>query len=270
MFVNILRYGIYKRKFPTTVSTLRTTNCFEIEYILSTSEKAQAVLNGKAYPLHSGTLLFRKPNQTTQSLPYFKCYYLHFEVDKDNPHYQELLSFPDYFTLINPQTYRTIFESLLHHIIKDAENLQDDFSFSKILELFYNLKKDAVYNTTIQNITTTNKLHLKNVLTYMKEHFNEKTTLEQLSSLAGYTPTYFQQLFVKTMHVSPQKYLEELRINHAKYLLSQDEQSISDIAYACGFSSQSYFSAVFKKYTLVTPYEFRQNAITTINNTVLN
>jgi AraC-like DNA-binding protein len=58
----------------------------------------------------------------------------------------------------------------------------------------------------------------------MKEHFNEKTTLEQLSSLAGYTPTYFQQLFVKTMHVSPQKYLEELRINHAKYLLSQDEQ----------------------------------------------
>ena len=269
MFINIKRYGVYKRKTPTTLSTLRITNCFEIEYILSTSEKAQSILNGKVYQLHPGTVLFRKPNQTTQSLPHFKCYYLHFEINENDSHYQELLQLPDYFTLINSQTYRNIFEKLLHHIIKDSEHLKDDFSFSKMLELFYNLRNDAAYNTTVQNVTAVNKLHLKNVLTYMKEHFNEKITLQQLSSLAGYAPTYFQQLFVKTMYISPQKYLEELRINHAKYLLSQDEQSISDIAYACGFSSQSYFSAVFKRYTLVTPYEFRQNVIFT-NNIVLN
>ena len=54
----------------------------------------------------------------------------------------------------------------------------------------------------------------------------------------------------------PQKFLEKIRIDNAKFLLVQNEMSIAEVAYACGFSSQSYFTKAFKEVTMQTPGEF--------------
>ena len=95
----------------------------------------------------------------------------------------------------------------------------------------------------------------------MKKNYENNILLKDLGELTGYSPNHFQRLFTETMGISPSKYLENLRVNKAKYLLMENEKTLSEIAYQCGFSSQAYFSKVFKKHTLLSPFEFQTNAL---------
>lgn len=79
-----------------------------------------------------------------------------------------------------------------------------------------------------------------------------------LGDIAGYFLNHFRNIFSVTMNTSPQKYLEKIRIDQAKFLLAQNELSIANIAYTCSFSSQAYFTSIFKQNTLLSPNEFRQ------------
>jgi AraC-like DNA-binding protein len=54
-------------------------------------------------------------------------------------------------------------------------------------------------------------------------------------------------------------YILSVRIQKAKYLLQEENYSISEIAYQVGFTSQGYFSTVFKSKVEVTPSEYREN-----------
>ena len=82
---------------------------------------------------------------------------------------------------------------------------------------------------------------------------------------SGYSPNHFRTVFDSVMGKSPQKYLENLRINHAKYLLVSTSKPLIQIALLCGFSSQAYFTSVFKKTTLTTPNEYRTAQINRYN-----
>jgi YesN/AraC family two-component response regulator len=48
-----------------------------------------------------------------------------------------------------------------------------------------------------------------------------------------------------------------VRIEESKHLLTSTDDSIVDICLAVGFEDQSYFSKVFKKYTGMTPKQYR-------------
>lgn len=54
-----------------------------------------------------------------------------------------------------------------------------------------------------------------------------------------------------------QHYLVMLRMEQARVLLKQSENSINEVAYACGFHDALYFRRVFKKWFGVTPSEYR-------------
>ena len=51
-------------------------------------------------------------------------------------------------------------------------------------------------------------------------------------------------------------YLNYQRIEHAAYMLSTSHETVTDIAYACGFNDLSYFIKTFKKYKNVTPGQY--------------
>lgn len=56
-----------------------------------------------------------------------------------------------------------------------------------------------------------------------------------------------QRAFNKYLRVSPEQYLIRLRMNHALNLLTMNELSVKEIAFACGFTDEKYFSRAFKK-----------------------
>lgn len=93
---------------------------------------------------------------------------------------------------------------------------------------------------------------------YINNHYKEDITLELLSEKAFMNKYYLVHAFKQYKGISPINYLIRLRIEEAKELLETTNYPISQISDVCGFSSQSYFSQVFKKTTEKTPNEYRK------------
>lgn len=266
----ILNYGFYNSKNShekVKIAPIRNVESFEFDYILSCDKNATSYIDEKSCKLEPNMLIVRKPGQKSHSRLHFKCYCIHLHIQPNSPLFKDLFAMPEYYTLINDKTYQPLFESLFRHLIKRPTPENDYFTSAKLLELIYNLKKDSKRNQKINQtaIKRENRL-IQKAISYLNQNYKNEITLKKLGEIMGYSPNHFQRVFTDVMGTSPQAYLEKLRIDHAKFLLSQNEKKLADIAYECGFSSQSYFSKIFKKHTLLTPFEFRQNSIFKYDN----
>ena len=98
---------------------------------------------------------------------------------------------------------------------------------------------------------------IQKVKNYIKDHYTEKITLNELAQVVGYNPSYLSTLFKKKEGISPLDYLNTIRINQAKLFLAGSDFSISDIAMMVGFNSVSYFNHMYKAEVGLTPGEYR-------------
>ena len=94
-------------------------------------------------------------------------------------------------------------------------------------------------------------------INYMKAHLSEKLSSQEIAKFVGYHPAYFSNLFKQTTGVGYSDFLNDLRIEYAKELMSNTQDGLSEIAEKCGFQDLSYFSIKFKKAEGVTPSQWR-------------
>ncbi|MFC0215820.1 helix-turn-helix domain-containing protein [Paenibacillus chartarius] len=92
-------------------------------------------------------------------------------------------------------------------------------------------------------------------IAYMHQHYAEKLSRETLADRAKLTPNAFCRSFKRTTGHSPTDYLNQIRIHHAKAQLSP-ALPVKEVAAAVGFSSEYYFSRIFKKYVGLSPTHF--------------
>ena len=95
---------------------------------------------------------------------------------------------------------------------------------------------------------------------YINEHFREEITLDALAEMTYTSKYYLVHAFKKYKDISPINFLIQRRIEEAKNLLETINYSISQISEIIGFSSQSYFSQIFKKVTNMSPNQYRKIA----------
>ncbi len=98
---------------------------------------------------------------------------------------------------------------------------------------------------------------VKRAAGYIAAHYAEPIGLQDVANHVGLSPSYFSSLFRRTTGVDLRDYLNQTRVEESKRLLSNTDYSLVDIAVAMGFNDQSYFSKVFKKYTGLTPRQYR-------------
>ncbi len=95
------------------------------------------------------------------------------------------------------------------------------------------------------------------VKAYIDEHFSENISRQDLADLLFVNSDYLSRVFNKETGMPIPDYIQQVRMEEAKRLLSTDA-AISDIAVRVGIDSFSYFSTVFKKYTGMSPMEYRR------------
>lgn len=94
---------------------------------------------------------------------------------------------------------------------------------------------------------------LKSALSYMEEHLAEPVTLDDLAHAAGLNAKYLCRLFKSATLSTPMEYLNRCRIDHACQLLLTTDETVTQIAFRCGFNDTSYFIRLFKRYKNQTP-----------------
>lgn len=102
------------------------------------------------------------------------------------------------------------------------------------------------------------RLAIENVMTYIEEHLHEEIRLEQLCKIAGMSRTYLCNRFKSITGKTFNEYLIELRIRKGMDLLNRTKLSITDVSLSSGFNDLSYFSTLFKKYTGISPSDYKK------------
>jgi AraC family transcriptional regulator len=95
---------------------------------------------------------------------------------------------------------------------------------------------------------------------FIEEHLAEPVSLSALANLAKLSTYYFCRAFKQSFGVPPHRYHTLRRIERAKMLLANPDQSITETALALGFSETSSFSAAFRHVTGTTPTAYRRTA----------
>ncbi len=104
---------------------------------------------------------------------------------------------------------------------------------------------------------TDDVLMLTAMIGYVQKNYPNKILLKDISSAGNCCKTKCTSLFQKYLNTSPMIYLNRYRLEKSTSLLRNATMSITEIAYACGFSNTSYFCELFHKYYNTSPRRFR-------------
>lgn len=222
-------------------------NNSEILYVTNGVGKVE--VNGELTELYEGDIIFC-PRGTVHTGPGGNCGVIYIIADIPIPEgmNQHFIVHDD-----EKQTARSFFES-----IYDIYNRPDNETAYKniekalcdlIFELSFSIKRKNDQSKEV------NALYEAIMYNFSDSTFELGREMEKIS----HSVTYLRRCFKESMGMSPNKYLNLVRINHAKKLIAkriENNISISSIAYSCGFADDRYFFRVFKEYTGITPLKY--------------
>jgi PAS domain S-box-containing protein len=94
-------------------------------------------------------------------------------------------------------------------------------------------------------------------LEYLENHCDEVILPRTLAQRAGLAPVRFARLIKRIFRMTPNQLIMQTRLAAAARLLTETDQSVSEIAYACGFYDHSALTRAFRSATNLTPTQFR-------------
>lgn len=144
--------------------------------------------------------------------------------------------------------------SFLHRNLeqKIAESFETQGIMLQLISRFIN--DDQTMNETSRN----QKKQLNKVTYFIDQNLDKKITLDDLANQICLSADYFSKIFNEIMGIRPMEYVSRKRIERAQMLLITTNLSISQIAEKVGIYNNSYFSTLFKKYTLSTPETYKK------------
>lgn len=99
---------------------------------------------------------------------------------------------------------------------------------------------------------------LERVMTFIEQNIgNSEVSIGDMAAAAATSRSGLQRKLKQAMGITPQDLMHEARIKHAAQLLRNTDKTISEIAYACGFTDPKYFSRCFKKSIGQSPTEYK-------------
>ena len=144
-------------------------------------------------------------------------------------------------------------ENLEEEVLANLHTLQDLDEIVKWLnEVIERFEKCLLTNPSSKHAPVVLK-----AMEYIREHAAEKITLNEVAKHVYLSPTYFSKLLKSETGQSFTSYLNRIRIEQSKQLMTDFSKSIAEISNQVGYDDQSYFTKVFKKHEGVTPYRYR-------------
>lgn len=175
----------------------------------------------------------------------------------------DFISLKNYLICLNCILYRLSYENihLKENIFKKRNQFIADIDEEDSFESLSNLgEKILMFYTKINRdkyFYTSNEI-VNKALNYIHNNLNEDLSLEDLAKEVHISKNHLCNLFSLHTGTSFSEYINKVKIEYGKKLLKETTKPLVDIAFECGFNSQSYFCSVFKKVEGMTPLEYKK------------
>ena len=139
-----------------------------------------------------------------------------------------------------------------------TSRLEESESLSQVIESF----KEALSRLSFvasRALHGPKVMRLEATLQYLRENFAEPLPLPEVARKAGFSVPAFSRVFKAATGTSFLSYVRNLRVEHAKKLLTTTQMTTEQIAQACGFRSPHHLIRSFKKVTDTTPGAYRRD-----------
>lgn len=141
---------------------------------------------------------------------------------------------------------------MLHLIARDHGR---DLAAAVADQMVYNAVREG---SAKQKVSIRSRYGLRNsrlgeAVRLIEEHIETPLSSSELAGRLGISTRQLERMFERYMNLSPRRYIMELRLHRARNLIVQSDQAITEIAMACGFTSTSHFSKVYRDYFGNTP-----------------
>jgi two-component system response regulator YesN len=206
-------------------------------------------------------------------IPWFADWYILFEIGKKNELMQKIKILFENLEAedrVNRETLESIYYGInymLYYTIskKNIKTIEGskNITFEEAVRSITKLKKWVMVNVSayFDAISTSSKYEsvlIDKVKQYINEHICEEFSREDIARSVYLNPAYLSRIFKFETGISLSDYTTELRMKKAKVMLEDSSFTVSSIAEELCYFNFSHFSKMFKKYTGVTPSEYRK------------
>ena len=203
-------------------------------------------------------------------------YYMSERVVNNKEYKSFVIYFDDKFILDFIKKYSLEINSK-NDLVLFKLNYKDDENFENTINSFQNYIETKLNNNLLKlkieeiflHILRVNKIQMNDFLnTILKTSDNRMSfilesnidilqSLDDMCSITNQSQAQLRRYIKNKYNKTPKVWLDEKRVQKAQILLINTQNSISDIATSCGYSTVSWFTAQFKKYTNTTPKDYR-------------
>ncbi len=103
-----------------------------------------------------------------------------------------------------------------------------------------------------------NDARLNQLIAWLDDHFADEVCWEDLADHFSLSLRTLHRQLKQSTGLTPQRYLNRLRLIKARHLLRHSDESVTDIAYRCGFGDSNHFSTLFRREFSWSPRDIRQ------------
>lgn len=137
----------------------------------------------------------------------------------------------------------------------EGETLHEPLAQVYVYEMIFLLSREI--DQGFRRIFVINNPVVIRAVQYISDHMEGRVTLPEVARHCKVTARHLSNVFQEVLNITVNDYINIAKVDKAMRWLTESRLSMTQIADNLGFSSTQYFSTVFKKYTHVTPKEFK-------------
>ncbi|MEN8186922.1 MAG: AraC family transcriptional regulator [Bacteroidota bacterium] len=191
---------------------------------------------------------------------------IHFTENFTNSNFFEYDEMRNVKGLLDDSKFGLTFDDATVNEIKPLiKNLPSKSGFEMVLSFLEVLHKLSISkkitrlnrNNFLPNLDINSSKRINTVCEYIYSNYKNTISLKKLADLAGMTENAFSRYFKNHVGISISKFIIQVRMNQACFLLIETDLTVAEICYECGYNSISNFNKRFKGLIKLSPTSFR-------------